>query len=182
MTILPYASDLSDLTEGYVYEWTNTLNGKQYIGSHNGSNPKYHSSGKAINKAFIKYGIENFTRAILYVGPRFREVETEMLKAIRAKQSPRYYNQHNGKYVPSYGYSTAGAKNGMYGKTQSEETRALMSEAKLGVSRVTDWLVGVPRPETSNVKTGTTMKLRWHEKGAHETKPREGCPSCTLVQ
>jgi len=178
MTILSYASLECDITIGYVYLWTNNFNGKRYIGSHNGSNPDYTASGVAIRRAFLKYGIENFTRTFLYVGPRYREVELEMLLSIDARRSDNYYNQIN--FMPE-GVTGSGDKNPMYGKTHSEETRMKMSLSKMGQKRPPmEWLIGVPRPETSNKKTGTTMLIRWHEKGAHK-EPRDGCPNCTLA-
>jgi len=44
------------------------------------------------------------------------------------------------------------------------------------------WMYGTEREEETKAKIGTTMLIRWHEKGAHETTPRDGCPRCTLVQ
>lgn len=179
MSILSYASLECDLSVGFVYLWTNNINGKMYIGSHNGKKWKtYTSSGIGIRRAFKYYGIENFTRTFLYVGPLFREVEGELLEIIDVKNSSLYYNQINSKYAAQ----TAGNPNGtagMYGKTQSEETRQKISVARTGVPRVTDWLVGVPRPEESKKKTGQTMLIRWHDKGSHKVL-RDGCPKCTL--
>ena len=59
-----------------IYQITNNVNGKIYIGSHKTSNPNdnYFGSGPAIKSAIKKYGIENFTKQILY----YLETEQEM--------------------------------------------------------------------------------------------------------
>ena len=52
-----------------VYQITNKLNGKIYIGKHQTEdiNDSYFGSGKAITDAIIKHGKENFVKEILFV-------------------------------------------------------------------------------------------------------------------
>lgn len=51
---------------GFVYVWTNLINGKRYVGSHEGTESDgYVGSGKYFNNAVNKYGIENFQREII---------------------------------------------------------------------------------------------------------------------
>ena len=45
-----------------VYQTTNLVNGKIYIGVTNGNDPYYLGSGKTLKKAIIKYGRKNFIR------------------------------------------------------------------------------------------------------------------------
>ena len=51
----------------FVYETTNLINGKKYIGKHSTDdlNDGYLGSGKAIQQAIKKYGEKNFSRTIL---------------------------------------------------------------------------------------------------------------------
>jgi hypothetical protein len=49
----------------HIYKITNKINGKWYIGKHNGTDPNYFGSGKLLKQAVEKYGKENFERTIL---------------------------------------------------------------------------------------------------------------------
>jgi group I intron endonuclease len=83
---------------GFIYEWTNILNGKKYIGSHAGTTDDgYIGSGKIFQRAIKKHGIENFTRTILeYVEVSDRlyllEREKHYLDSTNAYYSDNYYN------------------------------------------------------------------------------------------
>lgn len=83
---------------GFVYVWTNVLNGKKYIGSHAGTvDDGYIGSGKVFMRAIKKYGIKNFTRIILeYIEISDRkyllEREKFYLDTVNACYSDEYYN------------------------------------------------------------------------------------------
>lgn len=83
----------------YVYEITNLVNGKKYIGKRSCKcsieEDKYMGSGKLIKKAIKKYGIENFEKKILLVCCSEKESFEEERKAIalvKAYENSMYYN------------------------------------------------------------------------------------------
>jgi group I intron endonuclease len=59
-----------------IYKITNKLDGKIYIGSHKTKkvDDGYMGSGKYLNRAYQKYGIENFTKEILFVFDNAKEM------------------------------------------------------------------------------------------------------------
>ena len=81
---------------GIVYKWTNKVNGKWYIGSHRGNTKDgYRASGTLVLAAFKKYGIDNFSREILYEGEDYRELEEFILSELNAKDNLKSYNLRN---------------------------------------------------------------------------------------
>jgi len=83
---------------GFVYEWTNLINGKKYIGSHIGDlNDGYVGSGKLFLQAVKKYGIENFNRKILTSGEyetrqMLFEQEQYWIESCNAHADSTFYN------------------------------------------------------------------------------------------
>ena len=104
---------------GHVYKYTNTINGKWYIGSHDGKKPNYRGSGTAFKRAKKKYGIDAFVKEILYEGPEFREQEDIILVELDAAGDPMSYNLKNA--------AIGGATYGMLNKIHSDEAREKMS-------------------------------------------------------
>ena len=90
---------------GFIYEWTNNLTGKKYIGSHIGAiNDGYIGSGTAFTKAVKKYGIDSFSRIILEFVSDINNIkprEEYYLKLVDAKNNLMYYNLSN---TPTGGY------------------------------------------------------------------------------
>jgi group I intron endonuclease len=169
--------------QGFVYRWTNLLNNKWYIGSHEGCiNDGYVASGKAIKDAIKKHTIQAFTRDILYVGGDFRELEELVLETLSAATDKSSYNlkntaaggdtwkgrRHTKEYVLYLQkISQPGELNGMYGRTHTEASRELIRQAKIG---------GIPwnKGKTGIYSEETTKKRSKSREGfSHSVQTRQ---------
>ena len=67
-----------------VYKITNELNNKIYVGVHRtlDINDRYMGSGKRIKRAIKKYGVENFSKEILYVFDNEEEMLTKEFEIV----------------------------------------------------------------------------------------------------
>lgn len=119
---------------GFVYKWTNAVNGKWYIGSHMGNTADgYLANGKIIKQAFSKYGLGSFSREILYQGPFFREEEERYLTEVDARSSPESYNLKNtseGGGVKGSIPWNKGKPGTFLGKNHTQETKDKLSILK----------------------------------------------------
>ena len=113
----------------YVYETTNLINGKKYIGKRTCNCPieedKYIGSGKLLKKAIEKYGKENFKKEILQICESEEmayEWEKVYIGQVKAWESENYYNL------------SKGGNGGSHGKLVSECTRIKISNAHKGKS------------------------------------------------
>lgn len=87
---------------GFVYETTNSINNKKYIGKCifdrlNGWR-NYLGSGLYLKRAIEKYGKESFSREILFLAmdaEELNEIEEFMINASNAVLSNQYYNLKN---------------------------------------------------------------------------------------
>lgn len=116
--------------KGFVYKWTNNINGKWYIGSHNGRNKYYKAGGIGINRAFRKYGIESFTRDILYTGEHYAELEEFILEELDAKNDKNSYNMSNNHH--GGGSQRKGKDHHYYGKKRPKWHCDSISKGKTG--------------------------------------------------
>lgn len=81
----------------YIYKIINKVNGKWYIGKHNGSDPNYFGSGKLLKQAVEKYGKENFERVILEeVNCDINSREQYWIAKTDAVNNPMSYNLAKG--------------------------------------------------------------------------------------
>jgi hypothetical protein len=87
------------MAKGFIYEWTNTVTGKKYIGSHIGSkDDSYLGSGVDFLKDLKQYGVLNYNQKILeYVDNEedVSTVEEKWLTSVDAKHNPEYLNKSN---------------------------------------------------------------------------------------
>ena len=86
----------------YVYQITNLINGKIYVGKHKSAKHPfenwYYGSGKQIIDAIKKYGIENFKKEVLFYCADKDEMAQKELEIVTEEfvKRPDTYNMHKG--------------------------------------------------------------------------------------
>ena len=132
---------------GYIYETTNLINGKKYIGKRKSSKfleNKYLGSGIGIKRAISKYSKENFkVRLIEEVNTNLKDlIEKEIywIKYYNAVKDKNYYNNSYGGEQEGWdGVNKAFLETGIYptkfkGKHHSEQSKQKTSQSLLGRS------------------------------------------------
>lgn len=113
-----------------IYQVTNNLNGKIYVGKHQTLDPydSYYGSGTAIKNALKKHGKENFTKKVLFIFKTEEEMnnkEKELITEEFVKRKDTYNKSVGGEGGPHF-----------KGKTHTEETRKKLSEASKNIPKV----------------------------------------------
>lgn len=113
---------------GYIYQTTNLINGKRYIGKHKSDKFEYNDylgSGKLLNEAIKKYGKENFNCELIERCNSIEELnqkEQYWINKYNAVESSNFYNLarggDGGDLSPYIDYSNCpkGPNNWNYGK------------------------------------------------------------------
>ena len=145
----------------YVYEITNNINGRKYIGKHstNDMNDGYMGSGIAIKQAIKKYGSKNFSKKIIKSFETSEEAfkfEKEIIERLDCVNNYKYYNMSDGgiggvgtlsgktelEKVEIYNRmkntlkgKMAGENNPMYGKVSAMKGKKHTKEAREKMSK-----------------------------------------------
>ena len=134
----------------FIYETTNNINGKRYIGQHTTDNIQdgYLGSGVILKQAIDKYGIDNFSREILAYATNkdeLNEKEKYYIDKFNAIESDMYYNIAEGGEGGNLRAGFTDEQKAQWkakmsensakywqGKKLSEETKHKISESKKG--------------------------------------------------
>jgi len=160
----------------YVYETTNLVNGKKYIGvcvnSDEGKRRRYLGSGKLLKLAIKKYGKENFSKRILKEFDdkvSARAYERELIEELDAIDDPTYYNLVAG----GFGGSIKGGK--LTDETKKKISKALTGRkrSKETIKKVTEKLKGYEWTEEDIEKRRQGL-IKYHQEMTDEAKAQRG--------
>ena len=141
----------------YVYETTNLINGKKYIGKRTCNCPieedRYMGSGTLLKRAIKKYGIDNFKKEIIQI------CESSEMAYIYEKL---YTIQVNAWSNEKYYNLKIGGKGGTYGIKMSEDTKLKISIANKGKQSPNKGkkLSELTKLKISNSLKGKTVSLK----------------------
>lgn len=155
-----------------VYQITNNINGRRYIGAHSTTNidDGYMGSGKLISRAIKKYGKDNFTKTILHESSTQEEMflkEKELVEAARLTDGKRLYN-----IIPGGTGNTTlpehikKHKKGIYALTKEERS----SNSKAYQATVPD---DVKKARASKAGTANWIKNKDKKFGFHSLSPEQ---------
>ena len=169
----------------YVYEITNNINGKKYIGKRSCKCPiekdRYMGSGKILNEAKKKYGIENFSKKIIKIcdneGDAYRN-ETKEISKVNADTNPMYYNIAFGGKGGVKGINVSdetkekrriansGKNHFRYGKNLTDKHKSKLSEAHKGMKHTKETCIKMSNSRKGRIVTEETRKkISESEKG-----------------
>ena len=184
----------------YIYKITNTINNKIYIGVHKtiDLNDGYMGSGKLLNKAFEKYGKDNFDKDILEYFTDYESAlsrEREIVDDEFLLREDTYNIRRGGSGGFDYinknklnDYDKTGENNPFYNKTHSDDVKK-----KLSVLATKQW-AGIPKSDEhkkkiseshlgeiftderkKRISEATKGRVPWN-KG--KSAPKWKCPNC----
>lgn len=175
---------------GYIYETTNNVNGKKYIGKRvsNIYDKYYLGSGLLLQKALDKYGRENFSQVILeecYSNDELNACEKKWIKTRNATSSPDYYNiaegGDGGNLIAGYSEEELEERNALISKRTKQRMlelgiineNGMSSVYKMKISQATR---GVPKSNEMRKKLSESTKgvpKPWSRKPKSEDTKRK---------
>ena len=178
-----------------VYQTTNIVNGKIYIGVHKTSNPmdNYIGSGKVIKESIKKYGKQNFKKEILFIYDNIHEAylkENELVNKSFVERNDTYNLVCGGSISPDYNYNKPrkilkGSCHPNFGKSMSEETKLKIRESSKGriISEETREKLSVSNKGRTSPMKGKTLtqedKCKKSESALKRKKHK--CLYCDIV-
>ena len=147
--------------DGYVYRITNNINGKTYIGSHAGHNPRYMGSGVALKRAYKKYGLINFTKDIVIHCSDYQKAEQQILTVLNAANDKTMYNMTN----TGTGF--------LKGHIMSEDTKAKIIKANTGKKRTPEQCAAISARQVGHMNPNYG-KAQTAEANAKRSKALKG--------
>ncbi|MGL5718831.1 MAG: GIY-YIG nuclease family protein [Paraclostridium sp.] len=159
----------------YVYETTNLINGKKYIGKRSCKceieHDKYLGSGKYLVNAIKKYGKDNFSKEILQVCENEKmalEWEKVYIEQVKAYDNNMYYNLSMG----GEGYKSCEVKK----MWEDNKHREFMISMIKGKWKDEDYLLKMKnrngRTEEQILRHGEIMKRKWRSSEYREKMKR----------
>lgn len=173
-----------------IYKITNCINNKIYVGSHKTKNidDGYMGSGKYLNRAYQKYGLENFSKEILFVFDNANEMyakEAEIVNENFLTEENTYNLKRGGfggfDYINSAGKNLYG-KNGQPGFGGENLKKSLTRDRMIAQGRYKEWknkisnsLKGRPATFSGKKHTEETInKLKGHTRQQGEKNSQFG--------
>jgi group I intron endonuclease len=159
----------------YVYCWTNTTNGKQYIGKGRGRRAREHLSHfKTRNthlvfyRALTKYGPDAFSLCFLALG-----LEEELAFELETVAISVYGTQKNG-------YNCTAGGEGLRGLVRTEEHARHISEAKRGKAMSPEACANI-KAAKQNVSVETRQKMAEAKRGKSQPDSQKQARSKALT-
>ena len=192
-----------------IYETTNLINGKKYIGKHKTSNldDNYLGSGLYLQKSIQKYGRENFERKILFLFDNESEMVEKEKELVNSDLicNDQYYNISLGGqggvtvlYESHPAYKETCEKISIGRKNNSEKlseiAKELHKQRKVGMDgkkqsdnqkkKVSEKLSGVPKKLDSVNKQKQSLHKTLNAEGyvhpnTGKKRPNKTCPHCS---
>jgi len=177
-----------------IYKTTNLINGKSYVGQQSTDIKTYLGSGKILEFAIKKYGVENFKKEIIEECLTREELNKREIYWIK-KLNPEY-NLHEGGYGGYNKFAVrankkkkgktweellspeglekmrsierSGKNNSFYGKTHTEENKKLNAEQSRKMH------TGSKRSEASKLRSSIALKnSKKHKEAMNDPKVRK---------